>query len=163
MNDGISRLLEDQPPPIRPFVSRKNSQMTTTLPGTNQSRIVWAIFCGVSKQGARPQAQRRQHVRHRDQPTSDRDRQRQPIFRPHHAIVTCWALRSAITPARQLAAALGAMRKITRRIHRETIEPFRGGAALAAACHEMLFNPTQMRALDARFPASIFQLMRISE
>jgi hypothetical protein len=119
--------------------------------------------------------------------------------------------------AHQLIAALGEMRKIMRRIHRESFEPFRGGAALAAACHErriaivyvapglgaaipeitqalrgsavltagavagfvprgvvlgfdlvsgraeMLFNPIQMRALDARFPASIFQLMRISE
>lgn len=119
--------------------------------------------------------------------------------------------------ARQLVAALGEMRKIMRRIHRESIEPFRGGAALAAACRErriaivyvapglgaalpeiaqalrgsavltvgavasfvphgvvlgfdlvsgraeMLFNPTQMRALDARFPASLFPLMRIVE
>jgi hypothetical protein len=119
--------------------------------------------------------------------------------------------------AHQLTAALGDMRKIMRRAHRETIEPFHGGAALAATCRErgisvvyvapglgavlpeiaqslrgsavltagavpafvargvvlgfdlvsgraeMLFNPTQMRALDARFPASIFQLMRITE
>jgi hypothetical protein len=119
--------------------------------------------------------------------------------------------------ARQLTAALGEMKKIMRRLHRESIEPFRGGAALAAACRErgisivyvgpglagvlpeiaqalrgsavltvgavpgfvprgvvlgfdlvsgraeMLFNPTQMRALNTHFPASIFQLMRITE
>ena len=119
--------------------------------------------------------------------------------------------------AHQLSAALGEMRKIMRRLHRESIEPFRSGAALAAACHErhiaivyvapglgaaipeiaqalrgsavltagavpsfvphgvvlgfdllsgraeMLFNPTQMRAVDARFPASLFPLMRITE
>jgi len=119
--------------------------------------------------------------------------------------------------ARQLIAALGETRKIMRRIHRESLESFRGGAALAAVCHErriaivyvapglgtvipeitqalrgsavltagavasfvsrgvvlgfdlvsgraeMLFNPIQMRALDARFPASIFQLMKITE
>ena len=38
--------------------------------------------------------------------------------------------------ARQLVAALGEMRKIMRRPHRESIEPFRGGPALAAACRE---------------------------
>ena len=119
--------------------------------------------------------------------------------------------------AHQLTAALGDMKKIMRRPHHETIEPFRTGAALATACHdrgvsvvyvapglgpavpeiaqvlrgsavltvgavasfvprgvvlgfdlvsgraEMLFNPTQMRALNAHFPASIFQLMRITE
>ena len=119
--------------------------------------------------------------------------------------------------AHQLTAALGEMKKIMRRPHREAIEPFRGGAALAAACHdrgisivyvapglgaalpeiaqslrgsavltsgavpsfvthgvvlgfdlvsgraEMLFNPTQMRALNTHFPASIFQLMRITQ
>jgi hypothetical protein len=119
--------------------------------------------------------------------------------------------------AHQLTAALGDMKKIMRRPHRETIEPFRTGAALVTACHdrrisvvyvapglgpavpeivqalrgsavmtvgavatyvsrgivlgfdlvsgraEMLFNPTQMRALNAQFPASIFQLMRIVE
>jgi hypothetical protein len=119
--------------------------------------------------------------------------------------------------AHQLTAALGEMKKIMRRPHRETIEPYRTGAALATACHdrgisvvyvapglgsvvpeivqalrgsavmtvggvatyvqrgvvlgfdlvsgraEMLFNPTQMRALNAQFPASIFQLMRIVE
>ena len=119
--------------------------------------------------------------------------------------------------AHQLTAALAEMRKIMRRLHRETIEPFRGGPALAAACRErgisvvyvgpglggalpeiaqalrgsavltvgaaagfvprgvvlgfdlvsgraeMLFNPTQMRALNTHFPASIFQLMRITE
>jgi hypothetical protein len=119
--------------------------------------------------------------------------------------------------AHQLLAALGDMKKIMRRLHRESFEPFRGGPALSAACRargisivylapglgaaipevtqalrgsavltagavagyvargvvlgfdlvsgraEMLFNPTQMRALNARFPASIFQLMRITE
>jgi hypothetical protein len=119
--------------------------------------------------------------------------------------------------AHQLTGALGEMKKIMRRPHRETIEPFRTGAALASTCHdrgisviyvapglgpvvpeivqalrgsavmtvgavatyvsrgivlgfdlvsgraEMLFNPTQMRALNAQFPASIFQLMRIVE
>lgn len=119
--------------------------------------------------------------------------------------------------AHQLTAALGEMKKIMRRLHRETIEPFHGGPALAAACRErgisivyiapglggavpeiaqalrgsavltvgaaagfvtrgvvlgfdlvsgraeMLFSPTQMRALNTHFPASIFQLMRITE
>jgi hypothetical protein len=38
--------------------------------------------------------------------------------------------------ARQLVAALGEMKKIMRRQHRESIEPFRGGRALAAACRD---------------------------
>jgi hypothetical protein len=119
--------------------------------------------------------------------------------------------------AHQLTAALGDMKKIMRKPHREIIEPFGGGAALALTCRErgisvvyvapglggalpeiaqalrgsavltvggvaafvphgvvlgfdlvsgraeMLFNPTQMRALNTHFPASIFQLMRITE
>ena len=119
--------------------------------------------------------------------------------------------------AHQLTAALGEMRKIMRRPHREIIAPFHGGATLAATCREigisivyvapglgaalpeiaeslkgsavltsgavpsfvprgvllgfdlvsgraeMLFSPTQMRALNTHFPASIFQLMRITE
>jgi hypothetical protein len=119
--------------------------------------------------------------------------------------------------ARQLVTALGEMKKIMRRQHRESIEPFHGGPALAAACRErgisvvylapglggaipeidqalrgsavltagavaafvprgvvlgfdlvsgraeMLLNPTEMRALDVHFPASLFQLMRITE
>jgi YfiR/HmsC-like len=119
--------------------------------------------------------------------------------------------------ARQLTAALGDMKKIMRRLHRESVEPYRGAASLAAACRErrisivylapglgdaipevaqalrgsavltagavagfvargvvlgfdlvsgraeMLLNPTQMRALDVKFPPSLFQLMRIVE
>src|SRR3954471_24319077 len=38
--------------------------------------------------------------------------------------------------ASQLPAALGERRKIMRRPHRELTEPFRGGAALAAACRQ---------------------------